>query len=247
MIPDFLANAASHAHEKPAEESCGLVIRTSKKEMLFLPCENKAEERGTSFEIFLPDIRAAKEKGKLVASFHSHLKSCRPSSTDIYASEAVNLPMFIYSLRDHNFCCHRPILHKKRPLLGREHIWGVQDCLSLVCDWYLQSGIDVPGPFLFSSDLRQVDIIKETLRAGMVPVPLWEERRVGDLLLIRPPDYPEPHYAVLCEERKILHQVRGYLSRRSRLEGYWGERVRQVFRLPDAKLSKLLPPMLEIR
>tara|TARA_Y100001951_G_scaffold102001_1_gene107920 strand:- start:721 stop:1059 length:339 start_codon:yes stop_codon:yes gene_type:complete len=92
------------ALEKPSEESCGLLYRSSKGDKLsFHPCRNVHEDPGNFFEVSSSDYLQASEKGEIEASFHSHPKGGKLSEADLKMSKNLELSFLIYSIPENKF------------------------------------------------------------------------------------------------------------------------------------------------
>lgn len=239
MIPNFLLRAMRHALSCPDEEMCGLITDKRGVGTLFVPCENIAENRKNTFKISQEAYLRAMRHGSVVGTFHSHPRSprgCEPSAVDREASDASGLPSFIFSPPKQTICCYRPPAARNRPLLGRSHCWGIQDCLSLVCDFYERAGVSLRTPFHLPVDLCWENVrdlmAEQAIASDFQPLKRAESKRVGDLLVIASDRSAEPHYAVICDDDKILHQPEGRLSRREPFERLWRANVMQAFRPP---------------
>ena len=204
-----------------------------------MPCKNKAFSPTTTFRIDAREARESADRyGEIVATFHSHPHTgSRPSSADIKASEISRLASFIYSINQKTISCYRPKSLRCRPLIGRLHFWGIQDCLTLVTDYYERVGIDIGLPFSLPVPMSWDDVCsmmaREVAAHGFARLSGSETPQVGDLALIAGEQFPEPHYAVCVEPGIILHQARKGRSCRDRWEGIWAKCTRAVYRPPS--------------
>ena len=128
-------DALLHAKEEDPKESCGLLVNVRGKEKYY-PCRNLSM---TSYQCFILDpedyIRAS-NSGDIVAVIHSHpTTSPNPSEADKMHCEASNLPWHIVNPNTEQWGYYEPKGYKP-PLIGREYVWGILDCWSLVRDWY---------------------------------------------------------------------------------------------------------------
>lgn len=109
------------------------------------------------------------------------------------------------------------------PLQGREHLWGIRDCYSIVRDYRRSQGFecpnfprfinpDIPGAPTWAAD----QIVHQTREAGFVQISIGE-RRPGDAFTqccgTRGP-YVHDHCGIYLGEGKYLHQP---LNRRSEI------------------------------
>lgn len=140
---------AIHAHAKDAfpHECCGLVIGGK-----YHACQNVAADPLNHFEIDATDFVALSELGKIDAIVHSHPNGTpSPSLVDEVQMRLHGVDWLIcgcgvdavtgewYSDIER----HRP--PKDVPLLGRDYAHGVQDCYTLVRDYYSRElGINLP-------------------------------------------------------------------------------------------------------
>lgn len=115
-------------------------------------------------------------------------------------------------------------------LLGRQWDYGVNDCFSLVRDWFFLQGIDLPD-FVRPEDLEICDSIflQQAKAIGFEQVPL-ERREPGDILIMRLQTRTPMHAAILLPNELILHQRQDSLSAIEPLRRYYVERIAAVFR-----------------
>lgn len=140
---------AIHAHAKDVfpHECCGLVIDGT-----YHACANVAADPLNHFEIDAADFVALSQMGNVDAIVHSHPNGTpSPSLVDEVQMRLHGVDWLIcgcgvdavtgewYS----DIQRHKP--PKDAPLLGRDYVHGVQDCYTLVRDYYSRElGIDLP-------------------------------------------------------------------------------------------------------
>ena len=146
---------AIHAHAKicyPAE-CCGLIIDGQ-----YYPCNNIAPNPTEHFEIDPIDMFEMGEKGQIQAIVHSHPDgNAEPSEIDRVQMSIHGLDWVICAFGYHadgkeyfDVKCHKPKAYQA-PLLGREYHHGVQDCYSLVRDYYSRE-LDIHLPDFHRTD-----------------------------------------------------------------------------------------------
>jgi cell wall-associated NlpC family hydrolase len=178
------------------------------------------------------DYAAADDAGEVVAVIHSHPDlPAEPSQADRTACEASALPWFIVSLPGLSWADLYPSGYKS-PLVGRQWAHGVQDCYSLVRDWYAQEmGLQLPD--FYREDewwLKGQNLYLDNFEAcGFVEVP-FSEIQPGDALLMKIFSPVPCHAAIYLGDEMILHHMHGKLSCRERLTGPYLSRVSNVVR-----------------
>ena len=72
----------------------------------------------------------------MIAVFHSHPQIPPfPSQADLASCEYLDLPFYIVTPETKEWHYFEPSGYKKG-LIGRQWVWGVQDCWNLIHDWY---------------------------------------------------------------------------------------------------------------
>jgi cell wall-associated NlpC family hydrolase len=115
-------------------------------------------------------------------------------------------------------------------LIGRQWDYGVNDCFTLIRDWFGLQGVQLPD-FARPDDLEGCDSIflEQAEAIGFKPVAM-ERRKPGDILIMRLDTRTPMHAAILLPDELILHQRQDSLSAIEPLRRYYVERIAAVFR-----------------
>lgn len=183
----------SHALDCYPAECCGLIV--DKK---YIPCTNKATD-DEQFVLCPKDFARAESMGQIQAIVHSHPDGgVMPSDLDKLQIELHGVPWVIVAISKQEYgdeptfgiyepCGYRP------PLLGRAYIHGVQDCYSLVRDFYSREysrefGIELPDfdrSDAWWEDPNHAPLYEQNFeKAGFVVVDK-NQPQYGDVLLCR--------------------------------------------------------------
>ncbi|MCG6814124.1 phage tail protein [Moraxella catarrhalis] len=245
---------AIHAHAKicyPAE-CCGLIIDGQ-----YYPCDNVAVNPTEHFEIDPKDFARAESMGQIQAIVHSHPDgNAEPSEIDRVQMSIHGLDWVICAFGYHadgkeyfDVKCHKPKAYQA-PLLGREYHHGVQDCYSLVRDYYSRE-LDIHLPDFHRRDGWWEDENHEPLyennftKAGFIKMQDETDLQKHDVILCRVGRTHHVNHALIyvgdgklksettpdcVGNALILHHPHGSLSVREIYGDNWQRRTAMVVR-----------------
>ena len=207
--------AIDHAQKDSPNEACGLLAVYKGKEKYF-PCKNLAEEKGEYFIIDPDDWVTIEDKGEIVAVIHSH-PNCppTPSQADLASCEYLDLPFYIVTPETQQWHYFEPSGYKKG-LIGREWVWDIQDCWSLVTDWYKEKkNIEIkhwPRPSSPQEFEQNPYFEKVITGSGFIELDDNVDLQVGDVLLMDSSQNKLSHVALYIGDQTILHHCVKRLS-----------------------------------
>lgn len=219
-----LDQIAAHAAQQQPHECCGLIVQLNDG-INYWPCTNVSPQLNR-FEIAAQDYAEAADSGKLRMIVHSHVNlSAEPSQADLHGCELSGLPWLIYSYPRGDYHVIVPNGFKLE-LIGRQFVWGLTDCFTLIRDYYrdlLSIELATPEggyqPNFWKQGKTYYSRFKEW---GFVELTEDQSLQPHDILLmqINSPDEPN-HAAVYIGNGQILHHVENRLSGRVQYGGSW--------------------------
>tara|TARA_R100000353_G_scaffold123086_1_gene87450 strand:+ start:168 stop:872 length:705 start_codon:yes stop_codon:yes gene_type:complete len=225
--------AEKHAENIFPDESCGLlaIIEGEKK---YWPCKNLSNENFDYFIMDPEDYAKCEDQGEVIGLIHSHPHgSPYPSETDKAGCEFSGLEWHIYSLENKNWHSFKPSDWKPETLIGREWAWGLQDCWSLICDYYKEKlNIEIkkwPRPKTIKSFAENPYFEKVLYGSGFKKID-FDEIQKNDVLLMKGAYEKLNHVALYIGDQTILHHVIGKLSCREIYNLEYQQITKKIFR-----------------
>lgn len=230
---------AAAAAAYPAE-ACGLVVAVGRS-LTYHACRNAAVQAQDRFSIDPDDWVAAEESGRVVAVFHTHPDaSAHPSLHDRISCQKSGLPWLIMAWPDGTLLQIQPDA-VAAPLVGREFAIGVQDCYTLIQDYY-QRELSITLPDFEREDgfweaKQQADgtwlpgrelYLEGFAAAGFEPV--GGEPQLHDVILMQVASEVTNHGGVYVGDGLMLHHLYNQLSTRVPYAGTWQRHTRLVVR-----------------
>jgi len=220
-----------HAQAEDPRECCGL-IAVVKGRRRYFPCQNIAATPSEHFVLSGVDYAQVEDQGEIVAVVHSHpISNPAPSQADRVACQKSGLPWIIVNPKTEAWGHCNPDGFEL-PYVGREFVFGVVDCYSLVRDWYgKEFGLRL-------NDYERRDLFWERgenlyvdnfHREGFRKIP-FDELQYGDALLMQLGAKLPNHTAIYIDDQQILHHIQGRLSSRDVLGSYYVKNTAMVLR-----------------
>lgn len=246
---------AAWAIEHYPHEAAALIGRSrSSGRVEVWPVPNTAAHPQDTFRIAAADFAAAQDALNVLGVFHSHPDaSAQPSDADRAVCSQMQLPWLIASVRREDAAppavlgwhCLMPC-SEPAPLLGRAFVHGVQDCYSLIEDFYAREcAIILPHferePLWWE---KGDDLYMQGFeRAGFFALDAHERARPGDVILMMVRARVVNHAGIFLGSRPLkeaphappvpeamLHHLWGRLSERTPYGGFWAQTTRLIIR-----------------
>lgn len=115
-------------------------------------------------------------------------------------------------------------------LIGVSWEYGKQDCYTIVRRYFALQGVELPD-FARPDDLELASSVylREAVALGFERVP-FEQRRVGDVAIMRLGTVEPMHAAIFVEPWRILHHCRNRVSGVDWLSSYHVRSIAAVYR-----------------
>ena len=187
--------ALSHAKVEDPKESCGLLLNIKGKER-YHPCRNLSMTNHQCFILSHP------------------ITPPTPSQADLVSCERSNLPWYIVNPKTEQWGYCEPKGYKA-PIIGREWVWGITDCWSLVRDWYKEEKNielrDWQRPTTPEEFIKNPMFERCAEATGFRELEPNERLENGDLLFMSIMDAGLNHVAIFIDG-DVLHHLSSRLS-----------------------------------
>ena len=208
--------ALKHAKEQDPRESVGVLIVIKGKEQYY-PCNNLSTYSQQCFILDPEDYVKADALGEITAIVHSHpVTPPSPSQADKVSCEQSGLKWHIVNPKTETWGYCEPTGYKP-PLIGRQWVWGVTDCWSLVRDYYKEQHniqlLDYERPTTPQDFLDNPLFEQYAERTGFKELSNNEKLQKGDVLLMSILHPTLNHVAIFLGD-EILHHLADRLSTR---------------------------------
>lgn len=209
MINKIYSDIYAHLLQEFPREACGIVAEVN-GEVKYLPAENLAQNNEDF--IMSPECLEYVDdvNGRVLYIVHTHPhSSCAPSTSDLLSIEEHGYPWLIMDMQQQV----KIIRPQAQALEGREFNYGINDCFTLVTDYYKQVlDIEITEfPRISKHWWDDFGSVFEQLRIQ------HGFRHVGDLkphdiLIMKLNERIPNHFAIYLGDGKMLHHPIGRLS-----------------------------------
>ena len=211
---DWKQKALEHAKKEDPKESVGLLLNIKGKERYF-PCRNLSMTDHQCFILDPEDYVKADSLGEITAVIHSHpITPPVASQADRISCEDSGLVWHIVNPKTEQWGYCEPSGYKP-PLIGRQWVWGLTDCWSLVRDWYKEEKNielrDWDRPLTPQEFNEKPMFEKCAWRTGFRELRPDEPLQDGDLLFMSIM-YPTLNHVALFFQGDVIHHLTDRLS-----------------------------------
>ena len=226
----YVIDIKQHQKDFPGEEICGYLIEKSNGELIYVRCNNIAEDKKNSFEISIEDSQCAREIGNVKALVHSHPSKKHGS----HMSPWDRISQLNYR-DDWIILNNRGSLKTFPPLTpfkGRKYEHNINDCATIVRDFFDFNGIKFHIPdhserWWHEGKNLYIDGYEN---AGFEKISKTSDIQYGDVFLI---NYASPvpnHALIYVGNNKILHHQMDNISKVERLDRFHLRFTHSIYR-----------------
>lgn len=175
--------------------------------------------------------------GEILYIVHAHPDNCTPSTYDIAACNALNIPYIIFNKLNLEHSTIYPSSYKT--LSGKPYEFGVNDCFEACRNWYLAHGIPIPPRKNWIDDwwLQGHDYIKYVAQEW--PFVETSSLEYGNLITFAVEHEKENHMGVYLENDCFFHHVEHRLSCKENLYPFWGKHIKKVYKYEGSIIKRL--------
>lgn len=239
MNAEIKAKVKAHALREFPNEACGYICVNFLGEVTVLECENVAHNKRGRFVVD-PKMEAVAEKhGNIVAFYHSHADEFLRPEQDKFSKEDLDiayeacLPALLYVTPQDTWHYYRPSTYLPTDLIGRQFVWGIWDCYSLVKDYYrLHKNITLGDYFAPDKADQHSDFGYEAFvknEKGLKEV-TFEELQKDDIIVFQIKSKYWNHSAIYLGDNEFLHQPLGRISSKGMLDDRIQKYIVKIYR-----------------
>jgi proteasome lid subunit RPN8/RPN11 len=217
------------AGQKYPEEICGFLTNKG-----LMPIENTSD-KPLHFAAIDPKSYALAEEEGIIFLYHSHAKEPNFSKLDIDACKQLNIPFVLYVVETDKFTIANP---QGGDYIGRDWVYGINDCFSLVRDWYRQEWGIILDDFarceVGETCKEGWNVFAESFESqGFTRLSAYGVKlQAGDVLLMQIAS-PNPNHLGLIfdsEKQEFMQHLRDRPSSIDPYGGYWAQHTVGVLR-----------------
>jgi len=224
-------------------EACGVVVAIGSRQRIII-CKNVADNPRTNFRIDPMEYIEASKLGEVVGIWHTHVDvPPNPSEADVAGCNASKLPWYILSVWNsaEGLTC-TPIVTLNPEVVeeayeGRTYLYGVNDCYTLVRDYYRKEyGIHLGEyPRVERFWEKGLDFFANGYGEQGFELLIDKEPQVGDLFIMQVGATLPNHIGIYIGNDQILHHCQGRLSRTDQYGGMWAKHTSHHLRHKERK------------
>lgn len=218
----------THALAETPKESCGFIY-TTEKDVNTFACKNISVEPEEAFEIEQDQYFDCCRHGQVIGIYHSG-RDAAFSLSDIHNADNWPLPLYLYSTNEDSFKTYIP-KNYRTDYIGRQFIWGVYDCYTLVKDYYRREKNIHLGDYdcdeSYETGQKQ-DIMLNLGKEGFLQSSDISSANESDVLIFKCGN--EWHIGVYLGNNSFLHQPLRGQSRIEAIDGFWAKNLKFVLK-----------------
>lgn len=232
---DMVSQVKEHALKEAPQECCGVIL-VKKGKRKYYSCANVSKEPD-SFIIDPVQFTKFSLQGDIEFIVHSHTSGTEPSEHDLQACNALKIPYLIYYLENETYSIH---YHKDyNNLIGREYIFGKQDCFEAARDWFLTHGVIMPPRKNWVDNWEEHGYNYISDEVFDWPVEQVKDLIYGDILTLTINGKIPNHIAIYLDNDIIYHHAINRLSCRENMYPFWAENIHGIYRYKGSNLRRI--------
>jgi len=229
---DIITSIKLHAHREFPKEACGVVI-VYKGKPKYVECTNISSIED---HFIINPVQYAALSDKTYLIVHSHTTGNEPSEHDISCLNTLRVPYLIYYIESDTYGVYYPKNYNK--LIGREYVFGEQDCFEAARDWYLAHDIIVPPRRKWVDNWweHHYNYIKDDI--SQWPLKQVDNPEYGDILTFKVDSSIENHLGVYLGDDMFYHHAVNRMSCVENIYPFWAEFLESIYRYDGASITR---------